>query len=84
VVSFIVARGFIPARLRSSRKTSELDVTEKMQGSASHSSGDKSPRHKGNQQSLEPQYSDGAGYHFISPFATFALSSSELSSPSVG
>ena len=40
-----VARGFIPVRLRSDRKTCGCGMTERVKGSASHSNGDKSPRH---------------------------------------
>jgi hypothetical protein len=41
-----VARGFIPVRLRSSRKPKQLSETEWTQGAASRPVGDKSPRHK--------------------------------------
>ena len=41
-----VARGFIPARLRSSRKTSELSVIDRLQAAPSPPIEDKSPHHR--------------------------------------
>jgi len=58
-----VARGFIPVRLRSSRKTRLRDVADKtrvsIQRAASQPHGDKSPHHKGARESDRQMHAKG-------------------------